>query len=143
MAGENLQLVSNSVAVGSKILCGRFRKKSNFIISIQKVLYHVFFSININVEPVVNALLKKPFPEKGKSNCKKIPCFSLFKFWSFIWKSFLWISAEEIYYNIKLNNQKITLNSHFKCKSFLQFYRRNKPKINKMFLLLFPKLIPA
>ena len=65
-ARENLQLVSNSVAVGSKILCGRFRKKSNFIISIQKVLYHVFCSINVNVKPVVNALLKKPFPEIGK-----------------------------------------------------------------------------
>ena len=59
------------------------------------------------------------------------PVYSLFKFWSFILKSFLWISAEEIYYNIKLNNQKITLNSHFKCKSFLQFYRRNKQRINR------------
>ena len=66
-----------------------------------------------------------------KSSFTSSLCFSLFKFWSFILKSFLWISAEDIYYNIKLNNQKITLNSHFKCKSFLQFYRRNKQKISK------------
>ena len=31
---------------------------------------------------------------------------------------FLWVSAVKMLYNIKLNNQEITLNSHFKCKSF-------------------------
>ena len=35
---ENLQLLSNLVAVGSKILCQRFRIKSNFVIPMLQVL---------------------------------------------------------------------------------------------------------